>query len=77
MKIFLFFFSFFLLFACQPSTNSSKTIKKEIAKLISSPTKIISPPKNRQEILARLKQKVAEGKPLVAHILVPLCVDNK
>ena len=75
MNFFSVFFSFFLLFACQPSTSTSETAKTEIVKVISSPKKTISPPKDRQKILARLKQKTAEGKPLVAHILVPLC-DN-
>ncbi|HEX2898767.1 MAG TPA: hypothetical protein VHS96_03510 [Bacteroidia bacterium] len=32
-------------------------------------------PANRSEILARLKAKVAQKKPLIAHVLVPLC-DN-
>ncbi len=75
MKIFPLLSLFFLLLACQTSTNTSETAKAKIEKTKPTLQKVISPPQNRQEILARLKQKVVEGKPLVAHILVALC-DN-
>ena len=82
MKTNWFFITIILLnfnFACsnpepQPTNTNQATIVKEslIEKII--PPKIDFP-KDRKEIIKRLKEKIKNKQPLVIHVFVPLC-DN-
>jgi len=65
-----------LFYSCETAINTPQVVNvTQKQNPLQAQKKTINLPKNRIKILENLKQKIANEKPLVAHILVPLC-DN-